>query len=122
MNLRGCLRISNVNLVRFDMTTNDEDGLSAGPVPTIDPVNPGDDPPVPDPIIDAMDTIVDPVTPGLEPSLSGDPMPEPGEEPVAVVTAPPPPELTDVTDPPVEGGGDGGGGGGGGKDDPDPGE
>jgi hypothetical protein len=101
-----------------DMTTNDEDGLSAGPVPTIDPVNPENDPPVPDPIIDPVDTIVDPVTPGLESSLSGDPTPELGEEPVAAVTAPSPTELTDVTDPPVEGGDEGGGDGG--NDDPDP--
>jgi hypothetical protein len=108
-NLRGCLRISNIILVRFDMTTNDEDGLSAGPVPIIDPVNPGDDPPVSDSITDPMD----PVTPGLEPSLSDEPMPEPGEEPVPVVTAPPPPAVTDVTDLPVEGGG---------AEDPDPGE
>jgi hypothetical protein len=40
-------------------------------------------------------------------------MPEPGEEPVPVVTAPPPPAVTDVTDLPVEGGG---------AEDPDPGE
>jgi hypothetical protein len=95
-NLRGCLRISNENLVRFDMTTNDEDGLSAGPIPIIDPM--------------------DPVTPGLEPSISGEPMPEPGEEPVSVVTEPLPPVVTDESDPPVEGGG------GGGEDDPGPGE